>query len=328
MSLRISLPVFTCSLFAAGLPAPAEKLALLPSEGLELVKSFEVTSETERSFESQRGESTSNTDASRTLVVTDVIDDVENGRVTRLSRTFDEIAGRAETETAAGDRSREFSSTGSSDLEGETVVFEWDEDNEEYEASSDDVDVELIEDLVFDYDFAALLPDDAVEKEDEWSVDVDSFMAMIDPWDSLSMREHIDDGRGSSTDEEEPEAEETNDGEVVAVYEGTRDADGVKVAVLRIRGEVTTDRVIDATREFEHGIAVSHSESSEERTVEGEALWDIEGGHLHSIDLDMEVSSSGTTVSTFEMEGREFSNEVEFESEGNVTFSATFEAGE
>lgn len=328
MKLRVSLPAFACSLFAAGVPAPAEKLALVPEPGLTLVKSFEATSATERSFESQRGESSSSTDATRTLVVTDVVDDVEDGRLTKLSRTFDEIAGSAESESTAGDRSREFTSSATSDLEGETVVFEWDEDDEEYEVSSDDVDADLLEDLVFDYDFSALLPDDEVEKDHEWSIDVDAFMAMIDPWESLGMNEHVEDSRGSSTDESEPDVEETSDGEVVAVYEGTRDADGVKVAVLRIRGEVATDRVIDATREFEHGVSVSHSESSEERTVEGEALWNIEGGHLHSIELEMEISSSGTTVSNFEMEGREFSNEVEFELEGDVTFSANFEVGE
>jgi hypothetical protein len=320
--------VFACFLVAAGVSAPVEEIALVPSVDLTLVKSFETTSETERSSESPRGESSSNSTGTRTLVVTDVTESTEDERVTKLLRTFDEVAAETETETYMGDRSREISSTGTSDLEGETVLFEWDEDDEEYEASSEDVDGDILEDLVYDYDFAALLPDDEVEPDDEWAVDVDDFLAMIDPWDSLAMDWQTEDSRGSSTDEQEPDVEETSEGEVVAIYEGTREVDGTEVAVLRLLGEITTDRVVDATREFEHGVSTSHTESSENRTVEGEALWNIEGGHLHSIELEMEVSTSGTTASSFEMDGREFANESEFELSGNVTFEALFEAAD
>ena len=72
--------------------------------------------------------------------------------------------------------------TGSSELEGETVVFAWEEDGETYAVSSEDVDEELLEELRFDYDYAALLPGESVSEDDEWFVDVDEFRSLMDPW--------------------------------------------------------------------------------------------------------------------------------------------------
>ena len=99
----------------------------------------------------------------------------------------------------------------SSALEGETVMFEWDEDEEAYEVTSD-ADDGLLADLRMDIDFAGFLPDGAVDEGDEWELQPDAYRKVIDfmhgvPLDWSEAEKAYGD-RHDSPSASEPEVEE------------------------------------------------------------------------------------------------------------------------
>ncbi len=321
----------TLALSWSGGPRPAvEELKLAPAEGLTLVKTFEVTYESETENSSERGSTSSSSEGERFLTVTDAYESVSDERITKLTRTFDRIESSSENAFEFGGNQQEMSNTGSSDVEDATVVFEWDEDDEEYVAESEDVDDDVLDELPFDLDFTALLPDDEVEEDDEWEIDGETFKTMLSPWEGIPWTYDQSDGESFSDDgdQPEPEIEETVDGEVVVTFAGTRDEDGVTVAIITLEGEIQTDRTIDASREFEQGSSTSHQEVSETRTIEGEALWNLDAGHLHSIEIRYETDATGTMESSFQFGDREFNNESDMEQSGSTKFTASFRVAE
>ena len=311
--------------------APVDEFGFLPKEGLVVTKSFSMTSETEQTTYSERGDTTNSSTAEYTLVVTDTIAAAEDGRVTKLERVFDEVDAANESTLDFVGESREFSMSGSSELEDGTVTFVWDEDEEEYEISSDDIDDDLLEDLRYDYDFTALLPDEEVDEDDEWEIDLDAFHDLMNFQGGIPMDWERSDGevtseRSDADDQEEPDIEESHEGEITAKYAGTREEEGVTVAVIEIEGEYDTERSVEQSRDLERGSSSFHQETTETRSLIGEVLWNVEGGHLHSLEIEVELSGSGTMKSSFRMGDREFNNDSESEQSGTVTLTVSFEA--
>ena len=211
-------------------------------------------------------------------------------------------------------------------------MFVWDEDEEEYVAESDDVDDDLLEDLKYDYDFVALLPGEDVDEGDEWEIELEDFEAMMNPWNGVPLEWERSDGEvvEAPADREgvEPEIDESKDGEITARYAGTREVDGVTYAVIEIEGEIDTERTVDFSREDDRTSSTSHQEMSETRTIEGEALWHVEGGHLHSLEIEFGLSGSETMESTTRFGDREFNNESETDVSGTTTFTVSFALAE
>ncbi len=322
VSLPLALP-----LLATTLPAPLDEIHFQPREALVLTKIFSMTTERERSTSSERSDSTSTSSSERSLVVTDRVVAHEDERVTKLERTFDEVSAEAESTHDSGGQTRDQSSTADSELSGETVVFVWDEDEEEYVAESDDVDDDLLEDLKYDYDFVALLPGEDVDEGDEWEIELEDFEAVMNPWNGIPLEWERSDGEVVEAGVE-PEVDESKDGEITARYAGTREVDGVTYAVIEIEGEIDTERTVDFSREDEQTSSTSHQEMSETRSFEGEALWHVEGGHLHSLEIEFDLSGSETMESTFRFGDREFNNESETDVSGTTIFTVAFALAE
>ncbi len=315
-------------LLATTLPAHLDAIQFQPHEGLVLTKTFSMTTEVENSMSSERRSSTSTRSSERSLVVTDRVVAHEDERVTKLERTFDEISVETESAHDFGGQTRDSSSSADSELSDETVVFVWDEDEEEYLVESEDADDDLLVDMKYDYDFVALLPGDDVDEGDEWEIELEDFEAMMDPWDGIPLEWERSDGEvvEASADREgvESEIDESKDGEITARYAGTREVDGVTYAVIEIEGEIETERTVDFSREDDQTSSTSHQETSETHTIEGEALWHVEGGHLHSLEIEFELSGSETMESTFRFGDREFNNESETDVSGTTTFTVVF----
>lgn len=315
-------------LLAATLPAHLDTIQFQPREGLVLTKTFSMTTEVESSMSSERSSSTSTSSSERSLVVTDRVVAHEDERVTKLERTFDEISVETESAHDFGGQTSDFTSSADSELSDETVVFVWDEDEEEYVVESEDADDDLLVDLKYDYDFVALLPGDDVDEGDEWEIELEDFEAMMNPWDGVPLEWERSDGEvvEASADSEgvEPEIDESKDGEITARYAGTREVDGVTYAVIEIEGEIDTERTVDFSREDDRTSSTSHQETSETRTIEGVALWQVEGGHLHSLEIEFELSGSETMESTFRFGDREFNNESETDVSGTTTLTVVF----
>lgn len=307
------------------------EIRFAPAQGLVLEKTFTTVSETDSQSEGRRSSSMTGR-LERTLVVVDTYEEVDEGLVARLVRTYDEISGDSENRMTFGDRENETSATISSDVEGATVAFTWDEDEEEHVPSSDDLDDDVLANLTFDLDLTALLPEGPVEEGDSWALDHETYETVMDAWGELPFVYETSEGQtipGTGGDGDfEPEIDETKDGELVVTFAGTRLEDGITVAVLELEGELETERTVDASQETERGSFSSHSEVLETRTVGGEALWDLEAGHLLSLELEVDVHAEDESVRVmrFGEEEREF--ETTTVREGAITIRVEFETVE
>ena len=136
---------------------------------------------------------------------------------------------------------------GSSDLEGMTVVFTWDEDDESYGVAFDedsDGDDELLEGLEENMDLRAFLPEDDVAEGDTWGVDANLMRHVIAPGGALKILpddlEGMGMGMGGSAPPNPGEFFEDFDGEITVKYLETREEDGARLAVLEISVDVSS----------------------------------------------------------------------------------------
>lgn len=323
VSLPLALP-----LFAMTLPAPLDEIQFQPREGLVLTKTFIKTAEAQISTSSDDRASTHTISSERRLVVTDRVVAHEDERVTKLERTFDEVSMKAEGASDIGGQTRDFSFSADSELRDETVVFVWDEHDEEYVAESEDVNDDLLENLKYDYDFVALLPGEDVDEGEEWEIEFEDFEAMMNPWDGVPIEREHSDGEvvepSADSERVEPEIDESKDGKITARYAGTREVDGVTYAIIEIAGEIETEQTVEISRENDQTSSTGHVERSETRTIKGEALWHVVGGHLHSLEIEFDVSRSTTTETTFRIGDREFNKESETDESRTTNLTVAF----
>lgn len=310
MPRTLLLSVLTALVLADRSP---EELVYAPAEGLELTRSFSADgsySLDEMRIEADgeeipHGEAPElSIDSKERIVVTDELQEVEDGRPLRLRRTFDELGRSVVYSSPEQDEDVEREST--CDLEGSSVILRWDPDEEAYVAEADEgesIDEDVLADLIEDMDLRQLLPDHEVEPGDEWQVPVDAYARLMWPGGFLRFHEE---------DEEYDEAEAASDREMVenlegsgkVVFEELRTEDGVSVAVLKVSFEVDSR----ATRSIEgRGGREAERTVTIHRELEGTVYWDVEAGHLRSGQLEADAEIEEATVGTMvNREGDEF----------------------
>jgi len=264
------------------------------------------------------------------ITVTDTLRSIAAGRPAELVRTFDEL--RQESTDSVGEEETE--STLSSHLQGRSVTFRWDDDEERFtaEASDDEeLDDSVAEWLAEDMDLRLVLPAEEVDVGDEWEIDPKLYLAFMWPSGLLDFR--AEDAQEPSDDERAMSRQtiERMEGSGTARLEEVREEDGVRVAVLHVELEITTgsDSVLPALSEGELERPEITIEVEIERTLEGTILWDLEHSHALSAELECEASRLHTeswTVSG-EREGEEVEAEVEQARllEGTIRYTATIE---
>jgi hypothetical protein len=329
---RLGLLVLTTASLTAAVLAPVDEVAFVPKAGMVLRKTFERTSQSTGESLSEHGDSEQSGSSSKTLVVLDTTVAVEDGRVTKLQREFVTIGAESASEFTHEGGGDSHEAEADSDLEGETVTFEWDDDEQAYDVSSEDADDDLLEHLTYDLDLGLFLPDGTVEEEDEWEIDLDLFKTAVAPWKHLKL-EWERDGEivhlEASEDEADTQNERSEEGELTATYKGTREVDGVTLAMIALEGELEILTSMHSTHDLQHGGSSElDMESTTIQTIEGEVLWNLAGGHLHSLELRIEEEVSGTFHQIFTFGDQEFESESETNSEGTDTLSISFEAVE
>ncbi|MEM8710865.1 MAG: hypothetical protein AAGG01_07930, partial [Planctomycetota bacterium] len=176
---------------------------------------------------------------------------VEDGQAVKLARTYESAATHTTFDMEVegdgmGMEPVSESDESSSDIEGQTVVVSQDGDAEGAAAWSvtagEDCGLadEDVAGLRADYGFGMLLPRSDAEKGDEWSVDLNLLAFLLDPAGELpgdGSGEEEPAGWGAGFEKEEPEFE----GEITATHSGTRDVDGVTLAVYRLRFDCGTE---------------------------------------------------------------------------------------
>src|SRR5258705_6418050 len=240
------------------------------------------------------------------VVVTDDYVKNRDGAPKKLRRSYDELGNSvtiAMKMAMMGQSSnKDQNLTGESELQGKKVVFTWDDDKSEYKKAFDpalDKD-SLLKDLEEDMDLRALLPKDEVKQGDSWDVDVKALGSVLAPGGNLSIlpKEMSSDemamgmpGMGSMADWLRGSLE----CDAKATFASVRDVDGVKMAVIKLTTKITvskdmTEMVQEAMKKAklppEAGeLSIDHMDVDYKLEAEGELVWDIAGGHMHSFDM-------------------------------------------
>ena len=253
-----------------------------------------------------------------TIEVTDEYVSVADGRATKLKRTFDKLTGDSTENvsmSASGGEDQEKAAKKESPLERKSVVFTWKDDA--YAAAwaeGEKGDDDLLEKLDADMDLIGLLPTKSVSDGDNWVLAPQLFNKISSPGGRLHLKDK------SEADKEDKNAvqdviEKNIEGEAKATYKGTREVDGVKMGVLEITAE------LEARGTAEEG----KGENAIEYKVkyDGEALWDIKSGHLHSLKLTgkMKISMDTKTSIEFNGESHEMHQKIEFSGDVEHTIS-------
>lgn len=276
------------------------------------------------------------TDAYEAVVV-DTIETAEEGRATKLTRRYEKVGGGSTME--GGPMVGEdgvVETTLASELVGESVIFTLDGETDEYtptfpEGSS--ADVELLEDLVCDLEFAGLLPKDAVAVDATWDVELDVFIEVIEPGGQM----HLEPTDGGGADEPDPladnEVEPTLDGSFKGKLVSIDASESGRVATIELEFDIeshldVTDGLEPMTQETPMGeITFIPLSIVVDRTAKGKGtlLWNVDRGCLVSFEMTANVSEVNKTVVEFEVDEKMMEQGQEMTQEGVIEVSYTIE---
>lgn len=282
------------------------------------------------------------TSTSQVVAVVDEYEAVGGGRPTTLRRTFEELSSAtsiAMSNAMMGDQ--DVDAPGSSELEGMTVVFTWDEDAGEYEvafADDSDGDADLLEGLAEELDLRELLPDGEVSEGDAWDIDPEVLRQVFAPGGAVKIEpEEMGDMMGMQSPQfSQDQMLGDFDGEVSAEYVGAREEDGLRVAVIRISADVSSARdlteiVDEAMSEMElpEGMDIEMEVESFDMEFmfegEGELLWNLATGLVHSLHLSGEVNQTIDMAMNMNAGGMEQALEQSMSLSGTHTVTITTE---
>ena len=283
------------------------------------------------------------TSMQQVVTVTDTYVSVSDGRPTKLERSFDELSSKTNVSMShamMGDQDSDMD--GSSELEGETVLFSWDDDEGEYSvafAGDSDGDDELLEGLAEDLDMRALLPDGDVSEDDSWPVEPYALRSVFAPGGSVKIEPDDTEGgpmgMGGAPTPSLNEMLGELEGEVTATYRGTRDEDGVTVAVIEIEADVSAaNDLTDYMEGMMDGMDTGGMEIEMEIDSfdvefmfegQGELLWNVESGVLYSLTMSGETSQIVDSAMNMAMGGMEQAMEQSMTMTGSQTTTITTE---
>lgn len=230
------------------------------------------------------------------LAVTEVCEAVDEGRATRVRRTFDAIEEDARSEAPEQDDVIAVSgaSDRASELEEHTVVFEREGDGD-WSArwateDGDTPDDAWLACLAPESDFSAFLPSRAVEVGDGWEVESAALLHLFAPCGDLEgpprpEPQLPEGGIALRIDEQGEDTWESLDGDVRVELAEVRATEAGRLAVLRLRFDV--EGVQDLTERM-GASASSYTRAERQRAWkgEGELLWNLDRGALAGLRVE------------------------------------------
>ena len=292
---------------------PAAELAFRPDAGATVTLTIEQTSEVtlddmsiavngQEMDPAMMGGMEMTMSSTQTVTITDEFGAVEDGRPTKVKRTFDSLGGSTSMSMSndmIGDTETDAESA--SELEGSTVKFEWNAENGEYDVSfdGDEGDEELLEGLEADLTLRAFLPDSEVSEGDSWEVDPEAMRSVLAPGGSLKLEPEETEEAGMMGAGPTPSPDQflqDMEGSINATFKGMRDEDGVQVAVIAVEFNVAsaadlTDMLADAMSENDMGMEIDIEAFDMEFSYEGEGEihWNVQAGVVHGCEISGEV---------------------------------------
>jgi hypothetical protein len=267
----------------------------------------------------------------------------EDGKPLDLKRTFEALAASFHFDISHPGGSQSDDVSSSSELEGQTVHFRWNEEQGDYDAEFEggraDED-ELLEGLQEDMDLRFLLPQGPVSPGATWEVDLRKLMHMATPGGDLSFEPQdadmpedapqLDQLEELVTERLGSQLDELLDGKCECVYVGAQDVDGRQIGEIGVKIEVGVSA--DLAELLVEVIASLASEFGEEAppidfqaaelTIdyegEGTLSWDLAAGRLHAFQVAGDMNVAFDVSVSAEAEGESHSAEVSVEASGNV----------
>lgn len=277
-------------------------------------------------------------------VVEDEFTAVADGRLQRLKRHYSDIGMQTDMamdmEMMGQTQSQNQNSAASSELEGKSVLFVRDAESGEFKPrwpEGVDGDDDLLTGLTEDMDLRAFLPKDAVAEGQRWEIDPTAMISAMSSGGDLKLV---------------PEEMEANDmqmmgpqgsmsdwfaeglsGTVAAVFEGIREEDGRKLAVIRITFDVKN--AVDMSEMMETAMESMPPEAGEmefdhmdlEIAYEGEGLllWDLDRGIGRSFDTSGSFGMLMDMGMTMDNQGQSMNLQMTMEMSGSLAQNAKFE---
>ena len=335
----------------AALTAPLDEPAFRPEVGSTLTKAFEIGANFElddfsavvdgQDFGAMLGSFSMSVETTTSISVTDEYAAVEDGRPTRLLRTYDTILADTMMSFSMDFGGEEQELSSSSELEGSTVVFTWNEDEGEYDVAfaDEEGDSDLLDGLREEMDLRFFLPPGEVSEDETWEVDVKELIALATPGGDLSLLpddqdmpdfedfEFFEDIFG---DDLLDQFEDLFEGSCECTYQGSRDEEGVRVAEIAVELEIASAadlsdlliEILDAITERvgadEIPIDVEIADLNLDLEGQGVLLWDLEAGQLHSFELTSDVVFAIDLGVSVEEDGTSHFAELSVEMSGSV----------
>ncbi len=330
----------------------ADELGFHPGKGATVTKSFSNTTELtlDEMAVSRNGEEIDpsmigmelSLTTEQNITVVDEYGGIEGDRPVTLTRRYDELESTtSQTMSNAMLGETDMDLTSSSELEGLTVVFAWNEESGEFDTEFEEDsggDEALLEGLVEDMDLRLFLPPSEVSKEDTWEIDPEAIRHLLAPGGALKLvPENLEDVPGIGGSGPRPTADQflgDMEGKVEAEYLGTRDEDGVKVAAVKLTFKVSSAKDLtelmkglmedaDLGGGEDMGMTVEAFDSEFQFEGEGELLWNIEAGLVHSLEVSGDVTQLTDTMMNMSAMGEEWLIEMSMNMVGSMTIEVT-----
>lgn len=259
------------------------------------------------------------------LEVTDSVQAVEDGRATRFARKYVSAARSSSHDSKPpGSEMMSGKLEGRSPLTGREVEFALEEG--EFKArfadGAEDPDGHL-DGLRAELDLVEFLPDGEVAVDDAWDLDPTSIVALLRPGGDLAFE---DEGEGEGETEVLGRRQRSNavledyEGTFRAVYKGTREEDGRKLATIELTCELECTAsltellkddapTIEGPEGMEIEIEIVVADLMHEIEGGGTLEWDLERGMLASLALELEVKRTNTTEMSLDLGERKVSQE-------------------
>jgi hypothetical protein len=351
------VPVLT--LFAAT-ALPGDRVAYQPAEGSTLAKTFTwnweleledlsvIVDGTEIDPSMMGGEFMMSMVYDSEIKLLDTFGAMADGRLAKLERRFETLGSDMSFSVEAGGESDDQEMPGSSELEGEAVVFTWNADEQDYDvawAEGSSGDDELLEGLEEEADLRWMLPAGEVSVGEGWEVDTAALRHLIMPGGDMRILpegEEMDEDMMRMMENLGAEAEELYAkimaGRMTATLTAIREEGDSRLA------EIALDVEIESSNDFasmaQEIITTAIEESGEDIPVEfsvemadvelqydaqGTLLWDLGTGVVRALDLSGDFSIAIDAAFTVNAMGEEHAAEFSIEMGGTSEFEVAAE---
>jgi len=239
---------------------------------------------------------------------TDTYREVDGGMPVAFTRTYGEASINGELTGAAQGESDTQSFELMDGMDGHTIIFEWDAEEDDYVRSyPEDVegDEEILENLSARVDLAFLLPEGEVSEGDEWEIDPAPLVEVLIPGGDLNYDTPEGDRESAAGGEQEMDEEtlellrQMMSGDATGTYNGMND-DGMAVigVTLDLAGDTNlADMIADAMSNIPDADPAempSFDDFTVDLALEGEGtlIWDPRSGHVVSFSMSAETEVS------------------------------------